>query len=101
MAFCKSELCLYHDKIPLKNEGAFRSIISFWYRQEGKFSSKFIKTSQEHQTTQFRSYVRTYEGFPVITTLAQKMCEQIVTPPFHFNNLPTQVPKSPHRSQDS
>jgi hypothetical protein len=42
-----------------------------------------------------------YEGFPVITTSARKMCEQIVTPPFHFDHLPTQVPKSPHHSKDS
>ena len=32
------------------------------------------------------------------STLAVKMCKKIVTLPFH---LPTQVPKSPHRSQDS
>ena len=25
-----------------------------------------------------------------------KMCEKIVTPPFHFDHLPTQVPKSPY-----
>ena len=41
------------------------------------------------------------EGFPVITTLAWKMCDKTVTPPFHFDHLPAQVPKSPHRSQDS
>ena len=28
------------------------------------------------------------------------MCEQIITP-FHFDHLPTQVPKSQHGSQDS
>ena len=36
-----------------------------------------------------------------MTTLALKMYEQIVTPPFHFDHLPTQVPKYPHCSQDS
>jgi len=29
------------------------------------------------------------------------MCEKIVTPPFHFDHLTTQVAKSPHCSQDS
>ena len=29
------------------------------------------------------------------------MCDKIVTLPFHFDHLPTQVPKSPQRSQDS
>ena len=42
-----------------------------------------------------------YEGFPVITTLARKMCDKIVTPPFQLDHLPTQMPKSPHFSQDS
>ena len=46
-------------------------------------------------------YLLFYEGFPVITTLARKMCDRIVTPPFHFDHLPTQVPKSPHCSQNS
>ena len=27
------------------------------------------------------------------------MCEKIITPPFHFDHLPTQVPKS-HRIQN-
>ena len=38
--------------------------------------------------------VNIYEGFPAISTLARKMCKQIITPPFHFDHLPTQVPKS-------
>ena len=41
-----------------------------------------------------------YEGFPVITTLAWKMCEKICIPPVHFDHLPTQVPTFPHCSQD-
>ena len=28
--------------------------------------------------------------------LVCKMCEKIITPPFHFDHLPTQVPKSPY-----
>ena len=37
-----------------------------------------------------------YEGFPAISTLVRQMCEKIYTPPFHFDHLPTQVPKSPY-----
>ena len=42
-----------------------------------------------------------YEDFPVITELAWTKCDKVVTPPFHFDYLPTQVPKSPHCLQDS
>ena len=35
-----------------------------------------------------------YEGFPVTTRLAWKMWDIMVTPPFHFDNLTTQVTKA-------
>ena len=41
------------------------------------------------------------KDFPVITVLAQTICDKVVTPPFHFDYLPNQVPKSTHCSQDS
>ena len=28
----------------------------------------------------------------------KKICEKIITPPFHFGHLPTQVPKSPYQT---
>ena len=40
-------------------------------------------------------------GGLLIITLVWKMCDKIVTPPFHFDRLPTEVTKSLHRSQDS
>ena len=42
-----------------------------------------------------------YEGDRGITTLVWKMCENIVTPPSHFDHLPTQVQKSPYWLQGS
>ena len=33
------------------------------------------------------------KGFQAISTLVRKMCENIITPPFHFYHLPIQVPK--------
>ena len=38
--------------------------------------------------------IEVYESFPAISTLVRNMCEQIITPPFQFDNLLTQVPKS-------
>ena len=38
-----------------------------------------------------------YESYPVITTFVRKKCENIITPPFQFDHLPTQVSKSPYR----
>ena len=40
-------------------------------------------------------------GFPVITTLAWKICDKIATPQFHFEHLPTPVLNSLHHSQNS
>ena len=33
--------------------------------------------------------------------ISKKMCEKNITPPFHFDHLPTQVPKSLYRLKDS
>ena len=38
-----------------------------------------------------------YEGFSAVTMLVGEICEKIVTPPFHFDHLPNQVPKSLYR----
>ena len=38
-----------------------------------------------------------YESYPVITTLVRKQCENIITPPFQFDHLPTEVSKSLYR----
>ena len=48
-----------------------------------------------------KKYCMPYEGFPAISTLVRKICEQIITPPFHFDPLPTQVPKPQYRLRDS
>ena len=42
-----------------------------------------------------------FKGFPAFSPLGRKMYEQITTPPFHFDNLPTQVPKPLYCLQDS
>ena len=58
----------------------------------------FILFCSNLKVTKFQKYTRQenimYEGFPVITTLVWKICEQIVTLPFHFDHLTNQVQKS-------
>ena len=39
-------------------------------------------------------------GLPSYHTISMKMCDKIVTQPFHFDHIPTQVPKYPHHSQN-
>ena len=52
--------------------------------------------------TQIRKSIRKmFEGFPAISILVRKKCEQIIAPPFHFYHLPTQVPKSSYCLKDS
>ena len=41
------------------------------------------------------------DRLPSYHHISIKMCDKIVTPPFHFDHLPTQVPKSAHCAPDS
>ena len=73
----------------------WRNLKSLW--------NSLIYLDEEHNRL-FAGIIRlciAYEGFLVIPTLAWKMCDKFFTPPFHFDYLLTQVPKSSHRSQYS
>ena len=69
-----------------------------------KWSQKFKKIlKQLNFLSQFsvNSIFDSVWGLSSYHHISMKMCDKIVTPLFHFDHIPTQVPKSLHRPQDS